>query len=267
MWVLWFQKPVVSDHMRLTVLGTGTIAFSPTRSCAAYYLEAGDARVLIDCGPGSARRLAELGIPWQTITHVVISHFHIDHHSDLPALVFAGKYGMLPARTAPLDIVGPLGTRALLERLAAAHGEWLMTPGYPVRITELAPGTSMDLGGARLDCTKVPHTPESMAYSVSHGGRRLVYSGDTGFDAAFAQWAAGCDLLVLECSLPQTMAIVEHLTPEQCGEIACLAAPRTLVLTHLDPPVELVDIKALVAARYEGPLVIAHDGWSTELGD
>ena len=85
--------------------------------------------------------------------------------------------------------------------------------------------------------------------------------------AAFAQWAAGCDLLVLECSLPQTMAIIEHLTPEQCGEIACLAAPRTLVLTHLYPPVELVDIKALVAARYEGPLVIAHDGWSTELGD
>lgn len=223
--------------------------------------------MLMDCGPGSARRLAELGIAWQTITHVAITHFHIDHHADLPPLLFAWKYGMLPQRSAPLHLIGPVGTKSLLERLATAHGEWVTAPGYPVHVTELAPGASLDLGATRLDCTKVPHTPESMAYSVSHGGRRLVYSGDTGFDAAFAQWAAGCDLLVLECSLPKSMAIVEHLTPEQCGEIAHLAAPRMLVLTHLYPPVESVDIRALVAERYDGPLVIAQDGWSTDLGD
>ena len=50
--------------MKITILGTGTIAFSPTRSCSGYYLEAGDARVLMDCGSGTSRRLAELGIAW-----------------------------------------------------------------------------------------------------------------------------------------------------------------------------------------------------------
>src|SRR5688572_6430096 len=99
--------------MRLTVLGTGTIAFSAQRSCAAYYVEAGQARVLMDCGSGTTRRLAELSVPWQEITHVVLSHFHIDHHADLPSIIFAWKYGMLPARTAPLEIVGPAGTRDL----------------------------------------------------------------------------------------------------------------------------------------------------------
>jgi ribonuclease BN (tRNA processing enzyme) len=88
-----------------------------------------------------------------------------------------------------------------------------------------------------------------------------------GFDPAFAEWSRDCDLLVLECSLPQSMAIIEHLTPEQCGEIARLAEPRRLVLTHLYPPVESVDIAALVAAKYGGPLVIAHDGWRTEIED
>jgi ribonuclease BN (tRNA processing enzyme) len=129
----------------------------------------------------------------------------------------------------------------------------------------LEPGGSFDLGGWRLDCTKVPHTPESVAYSFSEGSRRLVYSGDTGFDPAFAEWAARCDLLVLECSLPEAMAIPEHLTPEQCGEIGRLARPGTLVLTHLYPPVEWVDLAGIVAARYDGPLVIAHDGWQTEI--
>lgn len=253
--------------MRLTVLGTGTIAFDARRSCAGYYVEAGTARVLMDCGSGTTRRLAELGIPWQQITHVVISHFHIDHHQDLPSILFAWKYGQLPPRSAAVDIVGPVGTRALLEKLAAAYGEWVLAPGYEVRIAELAPGGTLDLGGAALGCVKVPHTPESMAYSITENSRRLVYSADTGFDPAFAQWARQCDLLVLECSLPQAMAIPEHLTPEQCAEIARLAEPRRLALTHLYPPVESVDIAGIVGSKYAGPLVIAHDGWSTTIED
>jgi ribonuclease BN (tRNA processing enzyme) len=253
--------------MQLTVLGTGTIAFSPARSCSGYYVEAGSARVLMDCGAGTTRRLAELGIAWQEITHIVLSHFHIDHHQDLPSILFAWKYGQLPPRSAAVDVVGPVGTRALLERLAAAYGEWVLAPGYEVRITEISPGGTFDLAGATLSCAKVPHTPESVAYSITEQGRRLVYSGDTGFDPAFAEWARGCDVLVLECSLPQTMAIVEHLTPEQCGEIARLAEPRRLVLTHLYPPVESVDIVGTVADKFAGPLVIAHDGWRTTIED
>jgi ribonuclease BN (tRNA processing enzyme) len=253
--------------MRLTVLGTGTIAFSPTRSCSSYYVEAGQSKILMDCGSGSARRLAELGIPWQDITHIALTHFHIDHHQDLPSIIFAWKYGQLPPRSAPVDVIGPVGTQALLEKLLTAYGDWVLKPGFDVRITELAPGASYDLVGATLSCTKVPHTPESMAYSITEGARRLVYSGDTGFDPSFAEWARACDLLVLECSLPQSMAIVEHLTPEQCGELARIAEPRRLVLSHLYPPVESVDIAAIVAAKYNGPLVIAHDGWRADLGD
>jgi ribonuclease BN (tRNA processing enzyme) len=253
--------------MRLTVLGTGTIAFSPTRSCSGYYVEAGNARILMDCGAGTTRRLAELGIAWQQITHVVLSHFHIDHHQDLPSIFFAWKYGQLPPRTAPIDVIGPVGTRSLLERLAVAYDEWVLAPGYEVRITEVEPGGSVDFEGATLSCTKVPHTPESLAYSITDGARRLVYSGDTGFDPAFAEWAKECDVLVLECSLPQSMAIVEHLTPEQCAEVARLARPRRLVLTHLYPPVESVDIGGIVAAKYAGEIVIARDGWTTQLGD
>ena len=253
--------------MKLTVLGTGTIAFSPTRSCSGYYLEAGSAKVLLDCGSGITRRLAELGIDWHSITHFVLSHFHIDHHADFPSLLFAWKYGQLPRRSAPIDVIGPVGTRDLFARLAIAYGDWVTAPGYEVRITEIEPGSFFDLGGATLGCTKVPHTAESVAYSIAEGSHRLVYSGDTGFDAGFAEWARGSDLLVLECSLPTSMAIVEHLTPEQCGEIARLAEPRTLVLTHLYPPVESVDIAGIVSTKYNGPTVIAHDGLTLGVGE
>jgi ribonuclease BN (tRNA processing enzyme) len=254
--------------MRFTTLGTGTISLSPGRSCAGYFLEANDLRLLIDCGSGVTRRLAELGLEWQTITHVALTHFHIDHHGDLPTLIFAWKYGFLPSRSAPVEVIGPVGTAALLEQLAAAYGAWVTEPGFPLTVREITASDVVELpGGIRLRCHPVPHTPESVAYSMERGARRIVYTGDTGPSAELAEWARGCDLLVCECSLPATMGIPEHLTPEQCAELAAAAAPKQFALTHFYPPVEDVDIRAIVGARYAGPVTLAVDGWHFDIED
>ena len=238
------------------------------RSCAGYLLEEGPTRLLIDCGSGIARRLAEHALPWREITHVALTHFHIDHHGDLPTLIFAWKYGDLPARSAPLEIIGPVGTRALLERLAAAYGAWVLEPGFPITVREIAPGDRLVLSATlALSAFKVPHTDESVAYCMERGATRIVYSGDTGYDEAFADWARGCELLVLECSLPAAMAIKEHLTPEQCGILAARARPGRLALTHFYPPVEQVNVTALVGAHFSGPVTLAHDGWHFEIED
>lgn len=248
--------------MRFTTLGTGTVALSAQRSCAGYLLEEGPLRLLIDCGSGITRRLAERGDDWKTITHVALTHFHIDHHGDLPTLIFAWKYGQLPARSEPLEIIGPAGTAGLLQRLTAAYGSWLSAPGFPLIVREIGPNDGYDLpGGVRLTCHPVPHTPESVAYSMAGGGRRIVLTGDTGASESLGAWAAGCDLLVCECSLPVEMSIPEHLTPQQCGALAAAASPGHLALTHFYPPVEQVDIRALVAESYAGPVTLARDGW------
>jgi ribonuclease BN (tRNA processing enzyme) len=253
---------------RFTTLGTGTAALNGERSCAGYLFEADDVRLLLDCGSGITRRLAELGIQWQGITHVALTHFHIDHHGDLPTLVFAWKNGQLPPRSVPLELIGPIGTGALHERLVTAYGDWLRTPGFPINLREIAPGETIDLSPtSRLSALKVPHTDESVAYSIERRGRRIVYTGDTGPDDALADWARGCDLLVCECSLPTPMAIKEHLTPEQCGALAARAQPRQLVLTHFYPPVERVDIRAAVAVQYGGSVTLARDGWCMEFND
>ena len=52
-------------------------------------------------------------------------------------------------------------------------------------------------GGVALRAHPVPHTAESVAYSMERGGRRIVYTGDTGPSDALAAWARGCDLLVV----------------------------------------------------------------------
>lgn len=252
--------------MRLTTLGTGTIALSAERVCAGHLVEAGAVRLLLDCGSGVSHRLAETGVAWREITHVAFTHFHLDHIADFATLVFAWKYGDRPGRSTPLMVIGPEGTAALLGRLADALGEWLRAPGFEVAVIEIAPGATLDLGdGVLLSATKVPHTVESVAYSISRGRRRIVYTGDMGYDPMFGEWARGADVLLCECSLPREMMIAEHLTPEQCGALAAAALPKHLVLTHFYPPVERTDVRAAVAAHYAGPVSLASDGAMYEL--
>lgn len=250
--------------MRLTAIGTGTIAMSPERVRAGHLVEAGSVRLLMDCGAGVAHRMAERGLDWWGVTHVALTHFHTDHVADLAPLLQAWRNGRRPGRTAPLDLLGPPGTLALVARLAAAFGAWMTAPGFPVSVREIAPGTRVDLGdGVSLAARKVPHTDESVAYSVVRGAARVVYTGDTGWDEGLGTWAAGADVLLAECSLPAALAVAAHLTPEECGRLAALARPRVLALTHLDPAVEAVDIAAAVAAQgFDGRIVVAHDGWS-----
>lgn len=253
--------------MRLRTIGTGTIAPTPDRVCSAHLVEVDDVMLLMDCGHGVLHRMATLDLPWQEITHVALTHFHADHIGDLVALISAWRYGTLPPRSEPIELLGPPGTIELMGKLAAVFGDWVLEPGtYQVNIRELSTDDRMELAdGVILTAFPVPHTDESVAYSVVGGGRRLVYTGDTSFDAELGAWAEGCDLLLAECSLPAAMAVPSHLTPEECGTLAALVQPAHLVLTHFYPPVEHVDVAAIVAERFDGRTTLSTDGWSTEL--
>jgi len=251
--------------MRLHTIGTGTAAPHPTRVASAHLVECDAVRLLLDCGSGAVHRLANLGVDWSGITHVALTHFHADHIADLPLLIMGWRWGQLPPRSAPVTIYGPVGTGALIERMAAVYGAWMLAPGFPLTVRDLVPDEIVRLGDTvTLQAYPVPHTAESVAYSISEGTRRLVYTGDTGESEALGSWARGCDLLLAECSLPDAMAIREHLTPRQAGALAAQAAAKRLVLTHFYPPVEAVDIAAEVAEYYAGPVVCATDGWSID---
>lgn len=251
--------------MKLTTVGTGTAAPHATRVSAAHLVSCGNVHLLLDCGSGSVHRMAALGIDWSSITHVAITHFHADHIADLPLLLMGWRWGQRPPRAAPVTLYGPPGTGALIERMAAVYGDWMLAPGFPLTVRDIVPDEIARVGeSVTLAAHPVPHTLESVAYSVSDGTRRLVYTGDTGVSEALGRWSAGCDVLLAECSLPDHLAIPEHLTPRQAGSLAAQASAHQLVLTHFYPPVESEDILGAVAEHYAGPTVLATDGWSIE---
>ncbi len=254
--------------MELVVIGSGTIAPSSERTAPAHWVTIGNIRLLLECGAGTLHRAATLGLPWADVTHVAVTHFHVDHWGELPALLFALKWGIEPAREAPLTLIGPMGFRARLTLMAGALGDWVLDPGYPLEIIEIRPGIAHNLAdGVAIEACKTPHTEHSLAYAVRDRDVRLVYTGDTGPTDDLARWALGCDLLLTECSLPDDRAIEIHLTPRSAGALGRAAKARRLVLTHFYPVFGDSDPATDAAQTFGGLVEAAQDGDRFHIGE
>lgn len=238
--------------MILTTLGTGTVVPEPHRRCAAHLVSTGDVRMLLDCGPGAVHRMAEADVDWRTLTHLAITHFHNDHIGDVPMLFFAWKHGMRPSRSLPLDVIGPAGTARLLAGMGI-FGDHVTRPPFPIRVQECDGGESMTLSNSvHLRCERTPHTDVSLAFRIEDGSASASYTGDTGESEQVARFAAGSDVLLAECSLPESDAMATHLTPVQLARMARLARPRLLVVTHCYPQLD----------RRQVPWLLREGGWA-----
>lgn len=249
--------------MNLTIVGSGTAAPDPDRVGAALFLETATTRTLVDCGPGAVHHMARFGLPWPRLDHVVISHFHNDHIGDIPALLFALKWGTKQSRTDPIHVWGPDGTGDRLRAMAGAFGDHVDDPGFPVVIREVAPGARAQLDEEiTLACASTPHTDESLAFRFeSDRGATLGYTGDTGPSEDVARFLAGLDVLVAECSVPDDQAMDMHLTPSSLAAMARSARPARLVATHVYPDLARLDVIGLIAAAgWTGETVRARDG-------
>lgn len=259
---------------RLTVLGSGTLVPDDDRRSAAHLVEVDGARILMDCGAGAVHGMDRFGVRWRALTHLLLSHFHIDHVGDVPALFHALKHGIRPARTDPLYVLGPAGTAAFLARVGKAFGDSVSEPGFPVEVVELGPPAE-GFGEARwTDRTAgftvvahpTRHTERSLCFRVETRHGTVGYTGDTGDDPAVGRFLSGVDVLVAECSLPDPPEVETHLTPVTVAALAERARPRLLLLTHLYPFLDPARTPAEVAeAGWKGVVRTAWDGTVVEL--
>ncbi|HKJ92128.1 MAG TPA: ribonuclease Z [Longimicrobiales bacterium] len=254
--------------MRLTIVGSGTAAPEPDRVCSSYHVAVNGVRLLLDVGPGAVHHMARFGIDWKRLSHVALTHFHNDHTGDLPTLLFALRWGMLPPRYQPLHLAGPPGTRDLITRMGAAFGSHVDMPDFPVHVHEMEDGDTLELhDGARLRALRTRHTDASLAFRVEAPDATLAYTGDTGPDPDLAAFVAGADTLVAECSLPDDEAQDGHMTPSRLAHLAHAAQPGRLVVVHVYPQLAGVDLAVALRDRgWAGETVRAHDGMKLNVG-
>ena len=208
----------------LRVLGAGSALPRAGHGPAGYALRPSrNGRwTLLDCGPGSIRQLANVGLRVEDVERVVFSHWHTDHCLDLFALIFARRnpaLGDLPR----LDLVGPLGLRQLVEHGPEALGHWVEDRAAAVE--ELVSDAEGTVRFERPGLSGVGHENGHAPHAVSwrfelEGGRSLCYSGDSGEVPALERAARDADLFLCECAFPDAEAVEHHLTPSSAAGVA-----------------------------------------------
>lgn len=268
----------------LQVLGSGGPELTDQRASSGYLVwQDGQARILVDMGPGSMLRYEESGARIEDLDVVLLTHLHVDHSADLPALI---KAAFFTDRTRDLPIYGPTGnalmpgTAAFVQTLfAESAGAYRYLAGYLTGDESFrllphdvaAEGTAVQsvVEGQGFKVTAVPvhhGSIPALAWRVDIAGRALAFSGDMNGDKhTLPKLAARVGLLVAHHAIPQGAGSVErnlHMPPSVIGEIAAEVQVKQVVLSHRMKRTlgREAESKREIRKHYAGPLVFAEDG-------
>lgn len=253
--------------MKLVVLGSGTSVPHPVRSQPAHWLETESGTMMLDAGASAVHRAAQENLDWSNLDAIWISHFHLDHVGGLAPFLFGTKHSpQTRERRKPLTIFGGAGMKKLFKAFDEAGDYKLLKQPFPVELREVAPRTEFEiLPNLRAQVFSTEHTSESLAIRLTNDKASLVYTSDTGHTESLGAFAHGTNLLLMECSFFRNKPVRIHLELSEAMQLARRAEPQTVVLTHLYPEWDGVDIAAEARKLWTGNTIGATDGLRLEI--
>ncbi len=213
---------------RLTLLGTGTCQLGSRRVAASTLIECDGLRIVFDFGRGVADRLADLGLGQDYIEHIVLSHFHPDHLSDLVAFLHAAHASRIDPRRHDLHLYGPPGLEARIRGILAAFGleEALAEEEFALHFHEIWEG-AFAIEGREFVLASLPPL-ENQGLKFERAGKTCALTGDSDFHGQEIDFLRGVDLAVIDAGHPSDEEIVELAAATQVGRLVCSHLYREL---------------------------------------
>ncbi len=267
--------------IEIILTGTGSPMVDPNRAGPSTLVKAGETIFLADCGRGVLMRAAAVGVGAANLTAVLLTHLHSDHITDLSDVITTRWItSLVPA---PLPIIGPPGTRAVVEATLAAlapdisyrighHADITAPP--EVTVTEYTAGQVFHDGGVRIIAAATDHRPvePTIAFRIEFDGTSVVLAGDSVPCATLDALASGADALVhtaIRKDLVEQVPVQRltdildyHSSVEQAAATAARAGVQTLVLTHYVPALTAGtedQWRALAAGEFSGRVELGDD--------
>lgn len=243
--------------MRIAFLGTAAALPDPDRGHTAILVTLDNGRhLLLDCGHGATRQLVRLDVNPADIALQFFTHLHHDHTCDFPFFIISG---WMLGRPAALPVYGPRGTQHMVKHLfegGAFDSDIRARAAYPLRkanieairpkVTEYDIGLVYEDSDLRVFADAVDHIPSDISpcfgFRIEAEGKVLVFSGDTKPCDGIARLAQGADLLIHECTFPESfiehrrksgVGTFSHTSPTELGRLASDCGVKQLVATHI----------------------------------
>lgn len=230
---------------------------APDGACSGYLVQGGGVNLWLDAGPGTLANL-QRHLDLDDLDGVVLTHAHPDHWVDF--LPFHNVVRYIRTRSG-LPVWSPRRVRDLAE---AVNGNLT----HAVDWTVVDASSHVELGGLRLSFSRTDHGPETLAVRVDEqGGPSLGYTADTGPAWKLSALGEGLDAAIVEASMPvDHEGSVQHLSGRQAGLVASEAGVRRLLLTHVQPGVDVDQQVADARAEYAGPIEAVQTNATYEIG-
>jgi len=243
--------------MRITFLGTGSAMPTGERFQTGVLLSEDGRRLLVDCGSGVLHRLQQSGVGYEDVSTVLLTHHHLDHVADLLPLLKARWL----AGEEHLEVVGPEGTKALLDDLLDVHD--YLDGRVDLQVREVG-AHEFEVAGFDVEGYETRHSLPTLAYRFDD---RFTFSADSEAFEGLANFADGSAVLAHDCSFPDDVDVANHPTPATLGEALSGVEVGRVYLTHLYPHTdgrheEMLDS---IAESYDGDVRFAEDLLSVEL--
>ncbi len=269
------------------ILGSGGPAVNKDRASTSYLLWIdGRSKMLVDMGGGAFLRFGQAEAKLADLSLAAMSHFHPDHVSDLPALLWLSTF----TRKESLPIIGPSGNAVVpglpefLSRLfdgktgafqvlgTTLGGAPIPGVGVPgigggvkldvttVDVTKTEPATVYERDGMTVTALTIPHgNIPALAYRVQTRGVSIVFSSDqNGTNPRFVDFARGANVLIMHMAIAAGTTNAIHAAPGLVGRIATDAGVGRLIVSHIGQ----FNLDAAIAelkTQYAGPLTVGAD--------
>lgn len=159
--------------MKVRLLGTGAIYSK--YNCASELI---DDKILVDVGNGVLKELRKINYDLTKLEMIMITHLHVDHYADLPALILNLE---VEENLKPIHIVGPKGLKENLMGLCHIYYQNFFDSfiEQKIKFIEILPETkSIDLfNDYNIMVQKVDHyNIECYGYIINN---KIGITGDT----------------------------------------------------------------------------------------
>jgi ribonuclease BN (tRNA processing enzyme) len=244
--------------MKVHFLGCGDAFGSGGRNQSAYLVEAPDRLFLLDCGSTTLVAMKRAGYDPGRLDAILLSHLHGDHCGGLPFIFL--EYLYENPRERPLHVAGPPGTEERVRTLSQLmFGDGSVHRELPPTVFHiLEPARRKTVEGIEIFPFRVPHQVAdiSLGLRIDYQGKRLLYSGDSGWTDLFLDQALGADLFICECCFFDRDT-PNHMSYETIKKNLPRLRCKNLVLTHMG--------QEMLARKSELTVTTAEDGMIVEI--
>ena len=227
-------------------LGTGgdsIVVGKQLRASGGIVLELEGNQFVLDPGPGCLARAKQGDVSIRDTIGVLVSHSHINHSSELNAVLEAmsvsglDRIGVLVCNKKVCS--GDEKEHPVLSKRAA---------GFVERVIEIIPDSKIGINNVTIHTTKTKHfDSEGLGFIFETPKFKVGYTSDTEYTNEIADQYKDCGLIIINCKYPKDMKESGHMNVEDVTKLLSRIKPKLAIITHFG--IKMLESNPMYTAR------------------